>query len=330
VTDVEKRVRRLGPLKLAIVALAIVGLVIPVMAVMAASPDPSVTTPASSAAASPKPSATNGVKSDGAATPDKGNGLRDRLKAFGGFGGGIARGLGGVTITAIDGSKLSLKTADGWTRTITVTTDTTITKGGQAIKVGDLDVGDSIAFRQKRNDDGSYSITAIVVPTPKAAGEVTAVTASSLTIKGRGDTTRTITLNGATVYELGKTKGAKSDVKVGSRVTVEGNVSGDTFTALTVHIALSSTSGEVTAKTADSITLKRRDGKTTVVHVSSKTQFNVKGKAAATIADIAVGDRAEVAGTTRADGSLDALNVHGRAPRTNDSKKAPAASTTPG
>ena len=141
-TDVEKRVRRLGPLKLAIVALAIVGLVIPVMAVMAASPDPTVTTPASSAAASPKASATNGVKSDGAPKPDKGNGLRDRLKAFGGFGGGIARGLGGVTITAIDGSKLSLKTADGWTRTITVTTDTTITKGGQAIKVGDLDVGD--------------------------------------------------------------------------------------------------------------------------------------------------------------------------------------------
>ena len=66
------------------------------------------------------------------------------------------------------------------------------------------------------------------------------------------------------------------------------------------------------------------------VHVSSKTQFTVKGKSAATIADIAVGDRAEVAGTSRADGSLDALNVHGRAPRANDSKKAPAASTTPG
>jgi hypothetical protein len=327
-TDVEQRVRRLGPLKLGIVALAIVALVIPVMAVMAASPDPSTTAPASSAAASPKASHSPGIKQDDASKGgNKTDGDRGSLK---GFGGGFARGVGGVTITAIAGSKLSLKTVDGWTRTITVTAETTITKGGQAIKVGDLDVGDAIAFRQKRNDDGTYTIVAIVVPTPKAAGEVTAVTASSLTLKGRGDKTRTITLNGSTAYQLGKAKAAKADINVGSRVTVEGTVSGDTFTALTVHIALSTASGEVTAKSANSITLKRRDGKTTVIHVSADTRFKVRGKAAATIADIAVGDRAEVAGKARADGSLDAVSVNGRAPRANDSKKVPAASTTPG
>lgn len=332
-TDVEQRVRRLGPLKLAIVALAIVALLIPVITVMAASPDPSSGAPASSATASPSGAASpnasdgGGTKRDDSQSGDRKTGDRGSLKAFGG---GFARGVGGVTITAIDGSKLSLKTVDGWTRTITVTADTTITKGGQAIKVGDLDVGDAIAFRQKRNDDGTYSIVAIVVPTPKAAGEVTAVTASSLTLKGRGDKTRTIALNGSTTYQLGKAKAAKSDVKVGSRVTVEGTVSGDTFTALTVHIALSTASGEVTAKTANSITLKRRDGTTTVIHVGPDTQIKVRGKATATIADIAVGDRAEAAGTTRADGSLDAVRVNGRAPHTNDSKKVPTASTTPG
>ena len=335
-TDVEQRVRRLGPLKLAIVALAVVALLIPVLTVMAASPDPSSSSSAApaaaspSAAASPKASDAGGKKRDDATSGDRKTGDRKGHKAFGGGFGGFARGVGGVTITAIDGSKLSLKTVDGWTRTITVTAETTITKGGQAIKVDDLDVGDAIAFRQKRNDDGTYTIVAIVVPTPKAAGEVTAVTATSLTLKGRGDQTRTITLNGSTAYQLGKAKAAKSDVKVGSRVTVEGAVSGDTFTALTVHIALSTASGEVTAKTATSITLKRRDGKTTVIHVSSDTQIKVKGKATATIADIAVGDRAEAAGTTRADGSLDAVRVNGRAPRINDSKKAPTASTTPG
>lgn len=327
-TDVEKRVRSLGPLKLGIVVLAVIALVIPVMAVMAASPDPSTKAPASSAAASPKASASAsaGIKREKAPKAgDKGDGSRGNLKGFGG-----GSGRGGVTIAAIDGSKLSLKTVDGWTRTITVTADTTITKGGQAIKVADLDVGDTIAFRQKRNDDGTYSIVAIVVPTPKAAGEVTAVTASSMTLKGRGDQTKTIVLNGSTAYQLGKAKGARSDVKVGSRVTVQGDVSGDTFTALTVHIALSSASGEVTAKTAGTITIKRRDGKSFVVHVSSTTVFKVRGKDAATLADIAVGDRVEARGTTRTDGSLDALNVQGRAPRTNDSKKAPTASTTPG
>lgn len=327
-TDVEKRVRSLGPLKLGIVALAVVALVIPVVAVMAASPDPSTSAPGSSAAASPKAADPGAIqREDTPRVGNRGDGDRGNLK---GFGAGSGRGFGGVTITAIDGTTLSLKTEDGWSRTITVTPDTTITKGGQTIKAGDLDVGDTILFRQKRDDDGTYSILAIVVPTPKAAGEVTAVTASSLTLKGRGDQTKTIVLNGSTAYQLGKTKGARSDIKVGSRVVVEGNVSGDTFTALTVHIALSSASGEVTAKSAGSITLKGRDGKTVVVHVSSTTQFKVRGKDAAALADIAVGDRVEAQGTTRTDGSLDALNVHGRAPRANDSKKAPAASTTPG
>jgi hypothetical protein len=348
VTDVEKRVRSLGPLKLGIVVLAVVALLVPVVAVMAASPDPSASaassaaaseTPASAApsatdpasaapasqapAAAPEASGSNGLKPDTSKPSVKNEGGKLR-----GFGGG--RGFGGVTITAIDGSKLSLKTADGWTRTIVVTADTTITKGGQAIKVGDLDVGDTILFRQKRNDDGSYSIVAIVVPTPKAAGEVTALTSSTMTLKGRGDKTRTITLNGSTTYTLGKTKGAKSDLAVGSRVVVEGTVSGDTFTALTVHIALSSASGEVTAKTASSITVKRRDGKTSVIHVSSDTTFKVRGKDAATLADIAVGDRVGAQGTRRADGSLDALVVQGRAPHVKDTNKAPAASATPG
>jgi hypothetical protein len=352
VTDVEKRVRSLGPLKLGIVALAIVALLVPVVAVMAASPDPSIdasasaaatsaapasatpdtsSAPASSApagsapAAAPDASDPNGLKRDNTAKPDSNKSDRGNLRGFGG-----GRGFGGVTIAGIDGSKLSLKTEDGWTRTIVVTADTTITKGGQAIKVGDLDVGDTIHFRQKRNDDGTYSIVAIVVPTPKAAGEVTALTSSTMTLKGRGDKTRTITLNGSTAYTLGKVKGAKSDLAVGSRVVVEGTVSGDTFTALTVHIALSNASGEVTAKTASSITLMRRDGKTTVIHISSDTTFKVRGKDAAKIADIAVGDRVEAQGTRRADGSLDALVVHGRAPHVKDSNKAPTAPTTPG
>jgi Domain of unknown function (DUF5666) len=333
-------------MKLGIVALAIVGLLVPVVAVMAASPDPSAdasasATPASSASANvapdtsapaisapsaaPQASDTNGLKPDASKPSVKNDGNRGNLRGFGG-----GHGFGGITIAAIDGSKLSLKTVDGWTRTIVVTAETTITKGGQAIKVGDLDVGDTITFRQKRNDDGTYSIVAIVVPTPKAAGEVTALTSSTMTLKGRGDKTQTITLTGTTAYTLGKAKGAKSDLAVGSRVVVEGSVSGTTFTALTVHIALSSAGGEVTAKTANSITLKGRDGKTTVVHVSSGTTFKVRGKDAATLVDIAVGDRVEAQGTRRADGSLDALNVQGRAPHVKDSTKTPTTPATPG
>ena len=62
-----------------------------------------------------------------------------RLRAVGRVGDvggpGIGR-LGGVEITAIDGSDLVLETVDGWTRTITVTDDTEITKGGDPIELG--------------------------------------------------------------------------------------------------------------------------------------------------------------------------------------------------
>jgi hypothetical protein len=102
--------------------------------------------------------------------------------------GGLGRGMGGygdgspgfdrgfgyqITVTAINGNDLALKTADGWTRTITVTSATTITKAGQTIGVGDLDVGDTIRFSQTANAEGTYTIDAIVVVVPTVPGTVT-------------------------------------------------------------------------------------------------------------------------------------------------------------
>jgi hypothetical protein len=71
----------------------------------------------------------------------------------------------------------------------------------------------------------------------------------------------------------------------------------------------------VTAKDASSITVTRRDGTKSVIHVSASTTFKVKGVATATLADIAVGGRVEAAGTLRADGSLDAVAVRAGPPR---------------
>ena len=91
-----------------------------------------------------------------------------------------------VTISAKSGSSLSLKTDDGWTRTITVGSSTTITKGGQTIAVGDLAVGDQIHFSQTKASDGTYTVTAIRVVLPIVAGKVTAVSGTTITVAGRG------------------------------------------------------------------------------------------------------------------------------------------------
>ena len=325
-TDSDRRPRALLPLRLVLVVALCTLLGVPVVAAMAASPDPS---------GGAQPNAPTASEH-----PDKGPG-----HGFGGgfgFGSGFGKGdlgrndgdgagRGDVAITKIAGDQVSLTTTDGWTRTIAVTSDTAITKGGATITVKDLAVGDEIGFHQTKNDDGSYTITAITVRTPKAGGEVTAVASNAITVTGRDGTKTTINVTGATTYLVGKDAGTKADVAVGSRLLADGTLSGDTFTATRVVIQPSVAGGEVTAKTSSTITVKGRDGKTSTIHVDGKTTFRVRGKDAGTLADIAVGDIVIATGTTRADGSLDASQVGGGSFKwgKHDKPQAPGASATP-
>jgi hypothetical protein len=157
------------------------------------------------------------------------------------LGGGIAgRGLfASITITAIDGSSLSLKTDDGWTRTIAVGSSTEITKGGETIALGDLAVGDQVRFTQERATDGTYSITAIRVVLPTLGGEVTAVSGDTITVTRPDETTGTIHVDGDTTYTTGREAGDLSDVTVGSLVIAEGTLRADgSLDADAVHTGL--------------------------------------------------------------------------------------------
>lgn len=148
------------------------------------------------------------------------NGLRGWKVGDGGF--------RNITISAIDGSSLSLKTDDGWTRTITVGSSTTITRGGATIAVGDLAVGDQIRFAQEKASDGTFTVTAIRVVLPALAGEVTAISGSTITVTGKDGTTATINVDGETTYEVNGTAGkALSDITVGSFVIAEGALRAD-------------------------------------------------------------------------------------------------------
>jgi hypothetical protein len=186
--------RRRGGQRIGLLIAVGLALAVPLVAITATRPADG---PRLTAGASVAPTSTD------RAGPNKENaGKKDKeLKVNRGIGGlKVNRGpRGPITITAIDGSDLSLTTEDGWTRTITVTDATVITKGGQPATVADLKTGDRIRFRQTKNADGSFSVAAIQVPTPAAAGEVTAVNASSITIKGRGGAAQVIAVDESTV-----------------------------------------------------------------------------------------------------------------------------------
>ncbi len=228
---------------------------------------------------------------------------------------GLGRGWRGVisgkiTITAINGSNLSLRTDDGWTRTITVTSDTTITKAGQTISVSDLKVGDEIRFAEQRNSDGTYTITRIVVVVPTVAGVVTSVTDTTITITARDGTSQTIRTTASTTYKVGDAAGSRSDIVAGAVIVAAGERGSDgTLTAATVVVVLPRVAGTVSAKTGDSITIERRNGTTVVAHIASSTKITVRGVDNATLADVQVGMGIIVVGRQRADGSIDAVEV---------------------
>lgn len=307
--DRGPRRRTLDVVRVGAVVVACLALVLSAVVALGASPSPPAAQPGASAKTETK---TDKLDRQGFKLPSGLRGLFGAARGSGSFGGAAGIGYRGITIAKIDGSSLELKTDDGWTRTVTVSADTTITKDGEAAKVGDLKVGDKISLRQKRNDDGTYTIVAIVVPVPTVAGTVTAVDSDSMTLKLRDGSPKTVDLTGATTFKLGRADGKKADVKVGSKVVATGSEgTGGSFTAKTVRVEVrvARVGGEVTATTKDTITVKQRDGTPATIKVGTDTKFALRGDTTPALSDIVVGMRVQAYGTLGADGKLDASFV---------------------
>lgn len=317
-----ERLPRRNLVRAAFLVGACLAVVVGAAVTMGASPSASPATPG--ATAQPQASGDPAKPDRG---PWKGSGRGD----FGGHG-----RFGAITITSISGSNLTLATEDEWTRTIAITSATTITKDGATIGAGSLSVGDEIRLRQSRATDGTYSITAIDVVLPKVAGTVTAVSADSITVTGRDGASRTITTTSSTTYRLGAATASRSDVVVGSTIVATGSAgTGNAFTATTVTIKAPRVAGTVTAVAGSAITITRQDGSSLTINVGAGTTFKVSGVDAAHIGDVTVGMRLIAAGRPNADGSFDATAVeagNGRfrgGPFGHDDSEAPTPSASP-
>jgi hypothetical protein len=287
-------------------------------AAVAIGASPGVATDPSSGPPSSSPGASDDHEWPGIGAPGFRFGGHGGLGGFGGiFGGpGVGGRMGGgsagigrsITIAKIDGSDVSLKTDDGWTRTISVTDTTEIRIGSQVGKLADLKVGDVVSLREKKNTDGTYTITLIIVRVPTIGGTVTDVSSSGFTVKLRDGSSKTVTVSGSTSFLLGSAKSSKADLSVGARVEVEGT-DGTSFAADVVHIVPDVRIGKVTATTSTTITIEVRDGKTTTIHVDAATTYKVLGTTTAKLSDVTVGMYVAAQGLSRADGSLDATSV---------------------
>ncbi|MBA2756347.1 MAG: hypothetical protein H0U37_02740 [Chloroflexi bacterium] len=302
----ERKILRPGALRVGLVASAALALIVGAAATsLAASPHP-----AASAAPVEDDLGWGGMAGilGGFAGPGELGGPGD-----GGPGDLGRRGHGGlhdITIASIDGANVSIKTDDGWSRTIAITSTTTLKKGSQTIALSDLKAGDQVHVAQTRNGDGAYTVTALAVVVPSIAGTVSDLTSSGFKITARNGSVWTITTDDSTVYRFGTVAGSASDLKDGGLARVHGGSAGDNaLNATTVQVAGDGAIGTVTAKSSDTITLKTQDGSSLTVHVDGDTVYHVKGKDAATLADITVDMVVGVQGRDRADGSFDASTV---------------------
>jgi hypothetical protein len=265
----------------------------------------------------------------------------------GGFGpgGGMGRGgrmggagaFGSITITAIDGTKLGLTTSGGWKRTIDGT-GATVSKGGQTVDISTLMVGDSIAFSQTRQTDGTFKITAIQVVLPHVQGTVKSVSGTNVTITQRDGTDKTIVVTDSTTYKLAGTASTSVALTVGTIVDAEGAAAaGGPFTATLVNIRPALAGGTVTAITTATIVVQTRANASLTIDVSSTTTtYQVAGKTTASLSDIAVGAIVMAEGTPNADGSFSATVIRafpagaGFGPEMRGGRGMPWAPGTPG
>ena len=221
--EISRPASRTTAVRLGIVAGSALLFVIGAVAVMGASPAP---TTGADPAATTAPGATESPEPTGApGTTTPGHGGFGR----GGFGPGAFGGIGfgSITIRSISGSDITLNTEDGWSRTITVTSATKITRGGATIGVTDLAAGDKVRFSEQKAADGSYTITAIEVVLPTIAGQVTGINGDTITVTQPGGTTATIHVGTGTTYQVDGATGSLSGIKVGSFVVAEGTQRAD-------------------------------------------------------------------------------------------------------
>jgi hypothetical protein len=143
-------------------------------------------------------------------------------------------------VTAVSGNTLTMTGLDARTYSIVTDGDTVYQRAGQTAALSDIAVGSLIAAEGTPSSNGStLDALAVTIQLPRVAGQVTAISGDTLTVKGPDDTSATVLLTAATQYSAGPQSSAgRSSITTGSFIMAEGTVGSDgSLTALQVDIA---------------------------------------------------------------------------------------------
>lgn len=132
-----------------------------------------------------------------------------------------------------------------------------------------------------------------------AHGTVTAVSASSITVKALDGTETTFAIDSSTTFKKERSDATAADVAVGSRVMVIPSSSSAT-TAGTIVVDLPHLAGTVTAVDGSTITISDQEGFWRTISTSGSTTYTTNGSAGSA-ADVVVGKVVMAEGSVASD-----------------------------
>lgn len=236
----------------------------------------------------------------------------------GGFRGPHGPGRGGeLTVSSVSGSTITAKDPRGKTITVKVASNATYTRLGKTVSASAVTAGVTIHVRGTRNSDGSLTATRIDIEVPSYGGQVTAVSASTITVKDRQGTSHTIHTSSSTTVERADTASSLSAIKVGDEIVAFGAKNSDgSLNAEQIDVRLPHAGGQITKVTSSAITVTGRDGASQTIHVTGSTRYvtitmgaNGPTRTTTTLSALKAGVHVNAEGVKNSDGSLTAAVV---------------------
>ncbi len=222
-------------------------------------------------------------------------------------------GLGGV-VTAVTLTSVTVTAHDGTSTTyIIVPTTTTFSEGTTTVPATDLVVGSHVDIQVTTalpTTAAAINIKVKPARPVKLGGLVTAVSATSVTVKGWSGTSTTFTIVPTTTkFSEGTTTVPQTDLVVGDFADIE-VLSSAMTTATSINIELARFGGVVTLVSGDTITITGHKGVSQTIVVGTTSTTYAKDGAPAALSDVMVGDLINAQGVIGATATtLDATSV---------------------
>jgi len=210
----------------------------------------------------------------------------------------------GGQVTALTSTSITVQNPGGST-TYTIGSGTTVTKDDVAASFADLAVGQHVDI-VVATTSATTAATIDIDTRPPARGHgpggiVTALSATSITVKDPSGTSSTFTIDSSTKVSKERAAGSVGDLAVGEFVMIMPSTSSST-TAASIDVELAHVAGRVSAVNGNTITLSDRGGVTKDVVVNSSTVISKSGTSV-TLADVSVGSFVFAQGTFNAAGT---------------------------